>query len=90
MLSSHSSQWVCFSQLSKLLELLKETTIRRLGHLPWLDEESREKALKKVSKIEGRFLAPPRFFNESWVDKALAKVRGAPPPCLRAVLLLPR
>ncbi|XP_034250494.1 neprilysin-3-like [Thrips palmi] len=64
--------------LSKLLDLLKETTVRRLGHLPWLDEESREKALKKVSKIEGRFLAPPKFFNETWVDATLAKMTVDP------------
>ncbi|KAJ1529688.1 hypothetical protein ONE63_006443 [Megalurothrips usitatus] len=64
--------------LSNLLDLLRETTIKRLGHLPWLDDDSRRMALRKVSKLEGRFLAPPRFFNETWVDNALAKISVDP------------
>ena len=61
-------------QLSNLLELLKETTAKRLEHLPWLDDESRLKALKKVSSMDGRFLAPPTFFNDTWVDVQLDRV----------------
>ncbi|XP_026273433.2 endothelin-converting enzyme 2 isoform X2 [Frankliniella occidentalis] len=64
--------------LANLLELLKDTTVKRLQHVPWMDEDSRAAALTKMRNLKGRFLAPPRFFNETWVEKELSKITVDP------------